>query len=203
MSKDAPTNNHTLLDDAQGLSLGVFLCGFGLHLLTSAGLITGQTAGVAVILSYMTGYSFGLMFFLINIPFYILAWFRLGPAFTIKSVISVTLLSVVTELVPMGITIEAIHPLFAALAVGAMVGMGLVALFRHNGSLGGFGVVALIIQDTTGFRAGWVQLIFDAVLFLAALLLFNVPTVFYSLIGAVVLNLIIAINHRRDRYIAT
>jgi uncharacterized membrane-anchored protein YitT (DUF2179 family) len=154
-------------------------------------------------LSYLTGYSFGLVFFLINIPFYALAWFRLGPAFTIKSIISVTLLSLVTELVPLGISIDTIHPLFAALAVGAMVGMGLVAMFRHNGSLGGFGVVALIIQDSTGFRAGWVQLIFDGFIFGAALFLFDLPVVFYSLIGAVVLNLIIAINHRRDRYIVT
>ncbi|MEP1765956.1 MAG: YitT family protein [Sulfitobacter sp.] len=203
MQNTDKTNDHTLLDDAQGLSLGVFLCGFGLYLLTSAGLITGQTAGVAVILAYLTGYSFGIVFFVINIPFYLIAWYRLGPAFTVKSIISVTMLSVVTELVPLGITVQSIHPFFAALAVGAMVGMGLVAMFRHNGSLGGFGVIALIIQDTTGFRAGWVQLILDAIIFGAALLLFDLHIVFYSLIGAVVLNLIIAINHRRDRYIAT
>jgi uncharacterized membrane-anchored protein YitT (DUF2179 family) len=37
---------------------------------------------------------------------------------------------------------------------------------------------------------------------LAVVLLFDPETVFYSLIGAVVLNIIIATNHRRDRYIA-
>ena len=197
------SSDHSILDDTQGLSLGVFLCGLGIHFLTTAGLITGQTAGVAVIAAYLSGYSFGVTFFAINLPFYLLAWRRLGAVFTIKSLISVTMLSVVTELMPYGITIQTLHPVFAAIAFGAMVGLGLLAMFRHNGSLGGLGVVALIVQDTTGFRAGWVQLLFDAVVFGIALFIFPLPVVLYSLIGAVVLNLIIAINHRRDRYIAT
>ncbi|QUJ77760.1 YitT family protein [Sulfitobacter albidus] len=194
---------HSRLDDVQGLSLGVFLCGFGLSLLTSAGLITGQTAGVAVILSYLTGYSFGVVFFVINLPFYALAWKRLGTEFTVKSLISVTLLSVVTDTIPRFIDIARIDPAFAAVGFGALVGIGLLAMFRHNGSLGGFGVIALMVQDTTGFRAGWVQLIFDAAVFGTALFLFPPSVVLYSLLGAVVLNLIIAINHRRDRYRAT
>lgn len=194
--------HHSAIDDAQGLSLGVFLCSFGMYLLTSAGLITGQTAGVAVIIAYLTGYSFGVVFFVINLPFYAVAWYRLGAAFTVKSLISVTILSVLTELLPLGINIQTIHPLLAAVAFGALVGLGLLAMFRHNGSLGGFGVVALIVQDNTGFRAGWIQLIFDVVVFGIALFLFDLPIVLYSLVGAVVLNLIIAINHRRDRYIA-
>jgi uncharacterized membrane-anchored protein YitT (DUF2179 family) len=48
-----------------------------------------------------------------------------------------------------------------------------------------------------------VQLGFDLVLFSAALLVMAPMLVLYSLSGAVVLNLIVAINHRRDRYIAT
>ncbi|MGL6211560.1 MAG: YitT family protein, partial [Paracoccaceae bacterium] len=68
---------------------------------------------------------------------------------------------------------------------------------------GGIGVVALIVQDSTGFRAGHLQLIFDAVIFAVALWLFPWPVVAWSVLGAVILNMVIAINHRRDRYIAT
>jgi uncharacterized membrane-anchored protein YitT (DUF2179 family) len=95
-----------------------------------------------------------------------------------------------------------IDPLLGALTFGALLGVALLVLFRHNGSLGGLGVVALLIQYTTGFRAGYVQLIFDALIFGLAFFLFDPLLVFYSLVGAVVLNLIIAINHRRDRYVA-
>ena len=195
--------DHSLLDDIQGMSAGIFLCGLGIYFLTFAGLITGQTAGLAVIIAYLSGYSFGVVFFVINLPFYLVAYRRLGLEFTIKSLISVTMLSVVTELLPLALVFESMNPALAAVIFGALVGLGLLALFRHNGSLGGLGVVALLVQDTTGFKAGWVQLITDAVIFAVALLLFPAPIIAYSLLGALVLNLMITFNHRRDRYIAT
>ncbi|EBA13769.1 YitT family protein [Roseobacter sp. CCS2] len=202
MTVHTSESTHSLLDDIQGLSLGVFLAAIGLHMLTTLGLITGQTAGIAVIISYLSGYSFGVVFFLVNLPFYVLAWRRLGKSFTIKSLISVTLLSILTEIIPMGMVFTYLDPLLGAMTFGALTGVALLVLFRHNGSLGGLGVVALLIQDTTGFRAGWVQLIFDVCLFGLAFFLFDPVLVFYSLLGAVVINLMIAINHRRDRYVA-
>ncbi|WP_400085314.1 YitT family protein [Yoonia sp. R78084] len=202
MTTHPPESTHSLLDDVQGMSLGIFLAAVGLNILTTVGLITGQTAGIAVIISYLSGYSFGVVFFAVNLPFYVLAWKRLGAIFTIKSLISVTLLSVLSEIIPLGMVFSYIDPLVGALTFGALLGVALLVLFRHNGSLGGLGVVALLIQDTTGFRAGYVQLIFDALIFGLAFFLFDPLLVFYSLVGAVVLNLIIAINHRRDRYVA-
>jgi len=193
---------HSVIEDVQGLGLGVFLCSIGMNVLTHLGLITGQTAGIAVILSYLTGWSFGVMFFAINLPFYLLAYRRLGPIFTLKSLISVSALSVGTTLLPHGFVIGYLHPALGAVMFGSLVGLGMLAMFRHGGSLGGLGVVALIVQDRFGFRAGYVQLIGDAVIFSVAALLFPVSVVVWSLLGAVVLNLIIAINHRRDRYIA-
>ena len=72
-----------------------------------------------------------------------------------------------------------------------------------SGGIDSSAVVALMAQDGTGFRAGYVQLLTDAVIFGTALFLFPASVVGYSLLGAVVLNLIITFNHRRDRYIAT
>ena len=199
----SPATKHTAVEDTQGLALGIFLCSIAIHILTHLGLITGQTAGVAAIISYLSGWSFGAVFFAINIPFYLLAYRRLGAIFTVKSLISVSLLSVATTLLPQGFQIGYLHPALGAVIFGALTGLGLLAMFRHGGSLGGLGVVALMVQDSTGFRAGYVQLIADAVIFSVAAFLFPLPVVLWSLLGAVVLNMIIAINHRRDRYIAT
>ena len=174
-----------------------------MNVMTHVGLITGQTAGIAVIISYLSGWSFGAVFFVVNLPFYALAYRRLGLEFTIKSLISVTLLSIVTSILPLGFTIQTLHPALGAVIFGATVGIGLLAMFRHNGSLGGLGVVALLIQDRYGFKAGYVQLISDAVIFAVAAFLFPLSVVGWSLLGAVVLNLVITFNHRRDRYIAT
>ena len=194
---------HSLFENAQGLISGAGMCAFALHLLTSAGLITGQTAGLAVLISYATGWAFGAVFFVINLPFYWLAWRRMGLGFTLRTFVAVALLSGFSMVIPPLVRFETVDPLAAALIVGVITGPGLIAIFRHGASLGGIGILAVYLQDTAGLRAGWVQLGFDAALFAVAFLILAPDLVFYSLAGAVVLNVIVAINHRRDRYIAT
>ena len=192
---------HSLVDDAQAFMLGTSMCALGMTMLTHLGLITGQTAGLAVLISYVTGLSFGPVFFVVNLPFYWLAWVRMGPRFTAKSFIAVAMLSVIAELMPHHVSFASLDPLLGACLIGSVVGLGLIVLFRHGASLGGIGVLALYLQDKTGFRAGWTQLIFDGALFAAAFLVLPPGLVFYSLVGAAIVNLIIAVNHRKDRYI--
>lgn len=194
--------SHRWYEDAQGLGIGTLFTSFAVYLITHLGLMTGQTAGLALLISYTTEWSFGPVFFVINIPFYLFAWLRLGPTFTVKSFICVGLMSAFTEVAPNWIELGEINLLFGAVFIGCLAAIGLIAMFRHGGSMGGLGVVALYIQDATGFRAGWVQMIFDVVIFGAAFFILPPVMVIYSLIGAVVLNAAIAINHRRDRYIA-
>lgn len=196
-----PPKKHTLAEDAQGIAYGSFVAAVSVILLTHLGFVTGQTAGLAILISYATGWGFGPVFFIINLPFYWLGWKRFGPAFVAKSFAAVALLSVLAMWLPQYLQFGEVSPVVGALLVGCLTGSALLALFRHGSSLGGIGIVGLYIQDATGFRAGWVQLIFDAVLFLVALTLRDPLTVAYSFLGALVLNLVIAVNHRRDRYI--
>lgn len=199
---DPPVNRarHTLIDDIQGLAFGSFMAAVGVVLLRHMGFVTGQIAGLALLLSYVTGLSFGLLFFVLNLPFYWLGYRRFGANFTIKSLIAVTALSLLSQWLPTQIAFGSIQPAVGAVLIGVITGTALLALFRHGASLGGIGVVGLYVQDATGFRAGWVQLIFDACLFAAALLVMPWPRVAWSFLGAAVVNLVIAINHRRDRY---
>jgi len=197
-----PKINHTLFEDAQAFLLGTALCALGLQFITHLGLITGQTAGLAVLLSYVSGLSIGVVFFLVNLPFWGIAWFRMGPRFTIKSVIAVVILSVMTELLPGAVVISHLSTPVGAALSGALIGMGLTVLFRHGASLGGIGVLALFLQERFRIQAGWTQLAFDAVLFVAAFGVLQWGLVIWSLLGAVVVNLIVAVNHRGDRYIA-
>jgi len=194
---------HSLIEDAQGLIAGTLMCALGLQFLQYSGFITGQTAGAAVVASYVTGWGFGPLFFLINIPFYWFGYIRMGLAFTIKSLIAVSLLSLFAALMPHFIRFETLHPLLSGMLYGLSTGAGLLMLFRHGASLGGIGIVALIVQERTKLRAGWLQMGFDVALFTLALVWIPLELVLWSLPGTVILNLVLAINHRRDRYIAT
>jgi len=193
---------HTPVEDVQGVFSGSLVSALGLYILASAGLLTGSTAGIAFLLHYALGVNFGLAFFLLNLPFFYLSWKRLGTAFTIKTFIAIGLTSLLTSLQPKVMEIVAIHPAWAALLGGLLLGYGLLALYRHRASLGGVGILGIYMQERFGIRAGLVQLAIDMCVLAAAFFVATPPVVFYSVLGAVVLNLFVAINHRADRYIA-
>jgi uncharacterized membrane-anchored protein YitT (DUF2179 family) len=73
---------------------------------------------------------------------------------------------------------------------------------RHGGSFGGFAIPALILQNRFGIQAGYTQLAVDIVIFAAAALILDPQTLLWSFLGAATYSLFLAINHRRDRYIA-
>jgi uncharacterized membrane-anchored protein YitT (DUF2179 family) len=197
-----PIERHSRLEDIQALVCGTLLIALGVAMFKHNGLLTGGTAGVAFLLYYATGIAFGKLFFLINLPFYWIAWRRMGRAFTFKTFAAVALLSAFTELQPLVLRFEALHPLYAAALGGLLMGTGFLILFRHQASLGGFGIVALMLQQTRGWRAGKIQLAVDCVVVAAALFVVDPQRIAYSLVGAVVLNLTLAVNHRPGRYIA-
>ncbi|EGE57949.1 UNVERIFIED_ORG: uncharacterized membrane-anchored protein YitT (DUF2179 family) [Rhizobium esperanzae] len=193
---------HSPIEDVQGIFSGSLVAALGLYVLASAGLLTGSTAGVAFLLHYAFGVNFGLAFFLLNLPFFYLSWKRLGMAFTVKTFIAIGLTSVMSDLQSRLFSISSIHPAWAALLGGLLLGFGALALYRHRASLGGVGILGVYLQERFGIRAGLVQLAIDLCVLAAAVFVTTPPVVFYSVLGALVLNLFVAINHRADRYIA-
>ncbi|MBO9397139.1 YitT family protein [Shimia sp. R9_1] len=193
---------HSLFDDFQGLMVGTLLVALSVTFLQNSGLFTGQIAGLALVASKALGVPFAALFFVFNMPFYVIAYLRMGLTFTLKTFMAVGLLSLWSYLLPSFFTISDLNSLVAAILAGITAGSGLIALFRHGATLGGVGIVAVWLQDTRGIKAGWTQLGFDVVVFALALSFFDLNAVVFSLIGAAITNIMIATNHRRDRYIA-
>ena len=143
---------HRPHDDLQAFLTGTLFVGLGIVMFNQAGLLTGGTAGLALLLHYATGVDFAPAFFLVNLPFYALAWLRMGAAFTLKTFAAVALLSLFAWLLPQGLAFRHLSPPLAAV-------------------LGG-----LVVADP--------------------------QRVALSVLGAVVLNLTLTINHRPGRYMA-
>jgi uncharacterized membrane-anchored protein YitT (DUF2179 family) len=197
-----PAVPHTATEDAVAIFTGVLMISVGVAFFTSAGLLTGGTAGLAFLLHYATGIGFGKVFFVLNLPFYWLALRKLGREFTLKTFVAVLLLSMLTELQVHFLAFARIEPLYAAIAGGLITGTGFLALFRHRCSLGGVGIAALYLQDRYGWRAGKVQMGVDCCIVLLALWSVEPVRVAWSIVGAVALNLVLAMNHRPGRYMA-
>jgi uncharacterized membrane-anchored protein YitT (DUF2179 family) len=201
---DGPSEvqRHSLFEDVSALITGTLLVSLGVALLGKAGLITGGTVGIAFLLHYVTGVSFGKLFFLINVPFYFLAVKKLGWTFTLKTFGAVFLLSAFSEMLPLVFKVEMLNPLYGATMGGLLAGVGLLVLFRHKASLGGINVLVLYLQERFGLRAGLMQLALDAGILLLSVSRISLASVAISLLGAAMLNMTLAINHKPGRYMA-
>ena len=197
-----PRVQHTLLEDVLAVLVGTLMVSFGIMLLRQAGALTGGTAGIAFLIHYTSGVSFGTAFFFINLPFYYLAMRRMGWAFTLKTFFAVAWVSLFTDLHLRFIHIDQLQPIYATLFGSLIMGLGFIVLFRHKASLGGVNILALYLQDRFGIRAGKLQMVVDVVVMFASLYVVTMQALIISIAGAVVLNLIIAMNHRPHRYAA-
>ena len=191
---------HPLWEDALALLTGTALVALGIAFYSHAGLLTGGTVGLAFLLKYLAGWSFGPVFFLLNLPFYALAIWRMGWKFTLRTVCAVGLVSLFAELTPQWVRFAELNVVYAAVFGGFAIGIGLLILFRHRASLGGVNILALFLQERFGLRAGTFQMGIDALIVMAAVFVVPVDKVLLSVLGAVALNLVLAINHRVDRY---
>ncbi|HOB65353.1 YitT family protein [Ottowia sp.] len=193
---------HRPYEDAQGLLTGTLFVALGTLMFSQAGLLTGGTAGIALLIGHVTGWPFGPVFFVVNLPFYLFAWQRMGKAFTLRTAVAVSLVSLMAWALPLGLSFGRLSPGLAAVLGGLLVGAGLLILFRHRASLGGINVVALFLQDRLGWRAGRVQMLVDVAILMLAFGVTDAWHVALSVLGAVMLNLALAINHRPGRYMA-
>jgi len=188
-----------LQDDTQGLLTGTLFAAFGVFLMQHAGLVPGGTVGVALLLHYGAGLDVGAALFMANLPFYALAWLRLGKAFALRTALAVSLLSALSWWLPRAVHLQDIDPVLAAVLGGLLCGAGMLFLFRHGASLGGLNVLVLRLQDRFGWSAGKVQLAFDAAIVLAGALVAADPRrLALSVLAVVAINLVLVFNHRKE-----
>ena len=82
--------------DIQGLAFGIVMTSLGVVFLKACGLVTGQLAGLSVLLSIVSPLGFSFWFFVINLPFYYLSWKKKGVGFTVRTMVAVIGISLLT-----------------------------------------------------------------------------------------------------------
>jgi len=192
---------HRPHEDALGLLIGALLVSAGVGMYGHTGLLTGGTAGFAFLIHYAFRVPFGAAYLVVNAPFCYLSFRWMPRPFRVKTLLAVLLVAAFSTLQPHLVHYDRLDRLYAAVAGGLTMGTGFVVLFRHQASLGGVNVVALYLQERHGIRAGCLQMIVDVSVVVAALFVVSPAIVGLSVIGAVALNLVVALNHRPGRYV--
>ncbi len=191
---------HTPLEDVQGILTGTLFVALSLLFFRGSGLLPGGIAGLSFLVTYSSGWPLGAVLFVLNLPFYAFAYRAMGRAFTVKTFGAVALVAAYTEVLPHLVSFATLNQAFSAVMGGLLAGGGILMLIRHGASLGGLGVLAIYLQQRKGWRAGTVQMICDLAILALALLVVAPEKVLLSILAAVALNFVIAINHRPDRY---
>ena len=201
-----PAPTHSVADDVLGILCGTIVVSVGLFLLRAGGVVTGGTAGLTLLLDYTTPVPFGVLFLAINLPFFLLAIRSKGWGFVLRSALAIALVSVFASFhaIPgIGALGEiTLNPFYAAVIGSVVASVGVIILFRHGASMGGFNIVGLILQDKLGWRAGYVMMVGDAAVVAASIATSTWLVVAASALGVVTMNLVIAFNHRPGRYVA-
>lgn len=192
---------HSIYEDLFALFCAGLFVAFGIFLFKSQGLMIGGAAGLALLGTHFVNAQFGLLFFLVNLPFYYLAWRHISKRFTLNTFISVSTVSVLSEWVPQLLDVSHVNPYFAAIFGGILIGMGMLIMFRHSSSLGGLGILAFYLQQRFEVRAGIFQLAVDLVILSTSFLFLDTYLVLISILAALSLNTVISLNHRPERYI--
>lgn len=194
------TPRHTLVDDAYAIGTGALFIAVGLLLLKCGGLLTGGAAGIALLLSYVTGQPLGLLYIWINIPFFLFGYLFMGARFTVKSLIGNVMIMAVLQLITPALQIAFIHPALAAIAGGTLCGMGILAFARHGAGAGGTGIVTLWLQKRYHVNAGRTQIVIDGAILLAALAVVTPGRIGWSALSAFATSAMVMAWHRPGRY---
>ena len=177
-----------------GCLLGTFIYALGINLfVVPAGLYTSGLLGICqVIRTVMVDYLHlpfgnfdiaGIIYYLINVPILIFAMTKIGKKFLIKTLATVTAMTIFLAVIPIMPIVE--DTMTACVVGGILTGLGVGLTLRMSASLGGIDVIGLLIlHRKKDFSVGKINLLVNLFLYGICLLLFNVEIVIYSLIYA-------------------
>lgn len=187
---------------------GAFLYAAGINLfVVPAGLYTGGVMGVCQVIRTILAEFFhldfgnldiaGIIYYIINMPIFIIAFTRLGRKFFAKTLITVTAITVFMSVIPPVVIVEDV---MAACIVGGIVsGAGVGILLRMGSSGGGMDVVGVLLTKwKRDFSVGKVNLLVNLVLYGTCLFLFDVEVVVYSIIYAAVYSVAMDKMHTQN-----
>lgn len=149
-------------------------------------IITGGTAGLALLLHFITPLSIGSLIVLVNLPLLIIGNKYLGKMFLIRTIVTIFLISSFIDFFTQIINLKPFiqDTILSAIFGGIFIGIGLALVIKGNSSAGGSTILARIISSKTEIKQGQVILIIDSIIILSSLFIFqDTAKVLWSIIS--------------------
>lgn len=185
--------------------LGAILASFSVAcILLPNDAIDYGTAGIAIIISKLTGYNLSLCVFLVFLPFLIAGIFFLGKKFFVRVFVGFVVYTIglaYFEKIPFELNTE--HFLAVAFG-GAILGIGLSLILRNGGCIDGSEIFANIIVNKIFNKTGkdysisYILIGFNVVVYIAVFILINRDSAMLSFLVYVIATAII--DHFTDHF---
>ncbi len=157
-----------------GLVTGSFLmaCSTAFFLLPNK-LSTGGFSGIATIAYYLLNTPVGTAMIILNIPLFIIALFRIGKEFILKSIAGTLLLSFFIDFLEKynAVTNDRI---LACIYGGILMGIGTSIILKVNSSTGGSDLLSYVVRSFSDkFRTGDLIILIDTVIIFINIIVFR------------------------------
>ncbi|MGL5614873.1 MAG: YitT family protein [Sarcina sp.] len=187
-------NQKAFLIDAVVIIIGCLIASLGVNLfLVHARLLSGGATGIGLIFEYTMGINSGIVVFIVNIPLFILSYFKLNKKFTLYSAIgaiSLSLFLIITSNLRHLIQLNDI--LLYCIYGGVLCGIGYGLVFSRSGSTGGTDIIAMAIKKKySNFNIGSLGLILNLVIVAVGSVIFGLPVALYTMISMTAQSLLI------------
>lgn len=173
---------HIKLQKSLYILIGLFLTAIGIKLLNIHTLTFGGTAGIATLVSFMTNWTWGILFLIVNLPFFILSIKKLGWNFSLLTFLCIILISAISDLMDY-LALPLISPIAAAIIAGSLIGIGVSFVLNSGASLGGIHILALYLEQKSNINRGISLFVTDFIIVSSAVVMFGFRNALISIIA--------------------
>ncbi len=164
------------------ITVGAVIAAFALEdFLVPFKILDGGVVGISMIISQLSGLPLGVLTIVLNIPFMILGFKRLGMRFLVKAIYAMVIFSVFLGIFEDMKEVTDKEILVVAFG-GVLLGIGVGLILRYGGCLDGTEIVAMFLSKNTEFSVGQIVLFFNIVIYGVAGMLFGLDRALYSLL---------------------
>ena len=156
--------------------------------------VTGGVTGLAIIIHrLMPSYNLPMIYILLNVPMFILAWMTVGKRFFFYSIAGMLTLSATLAVV--NVPIELNDKILSAVFAGILGGTGAGITLRSLGSQGGVDILSIMLLKRFSIRIGNTILLTNCLVLLLVTVFYSLEAVLYTLlvlyVSAKVVNLVV------------
>ena len=134
----------------------------------------------------------GIIYFLLNVPFFIMAYRVMGRKFCLTTLVSIAMASAFLAIIPVPKTPIVDDRILASLVGGLGSGFGAGLVLRAGSSQGGQDLIGVCLAKThPDFKVGAIGIVISVCIYSICLFLYDIQTVLYSIIFAVMTGIFI------------